>query len=211
MGVLPRRPTNTHIHTMILKVIFVASLFAFSNGAPVGPLTAALGATVGALGESGAAAAFSTAGLGAGLILKKLATGDGSVPRLSSGIKTRLGLGPFRLGGKFGAGFGGVAPGTWYEPISEEDEPSLTGIVGVGEFVPVGEVFYVPQVGRSDSLIDFEAGAVVGPLRGGERFTVGSGSVPRLRRTQNNIVGVSEGLSLGTLNFNHQSRLGYKF
>ena len=110
----------------------MASLFAFSNGAPVGPLTAALGATVGALGESGAAAAFSTAGLGAGLILKKLATGDGTVPRffslfyssfffffpsvfprLSSGIKTRLGLGPFRLGGKFGAGFGGVAPGTW--------------------------------------------------------------------------------------------------
>ena len=81
----------------------------------------------------------------------------------------------------------------------------------VGEFVPVGEVFYVPQVGRSDSLIDFEAGAVVGPLRAGERFTVGSGSVPRLRRTQNNIVGVSEGLSLGTLNFNHQSGLGYKF
>ena len=62
----------------------MASLFAFSNGAPVGPLTAALGATVGALGESGAAAAFSTAGLGAGLILKKLATGDGSVPRFSS-------------------------------------------------------------------------------------------------------------------------------
>ena len=61
----------------------MASLFAFSNGAPVGPLTAALGATVGALGESGAAAAFSTAGLGAGLILKKLATGDGSVPRFS--------------------------------------------------------------------------------------------------------------------------------
>ena len=59
----------------------MASLFAISNGAPVGPLTAALGATVGALGESGAAAAFSTAGLGAGLILKKLATGDGSVPR----------------------------------------------------------------------------------------------------------------------------------
>ena len=182
---------------------------------------------------------------------------------MSSGIKTRLGLGPFRLGGKVGAGFGGVAPGTWYEqvfcpnrlliinsryePISEEesllfqtqlglglggtnlytgagagvdlekykeveeDEPSLTGIVEVGEFVPVGEVFYVPQVGRSDSLIDFEAGAVVGPLRAGERFTVGSGSVPRLRRTQNNIVGVSEGLSLGNLNFNHQSGLGYKF
>ena len=65
------------------QAIFVASLFAFSNGAPVGPLTAALGATVGALGESGAAAAFSTAGLGAGLILKKLATGDGSVPRFS--------------------------------------------------------------------------------------------------------------------------------
>ena len=67
----------------ISQVIFVASLFAFSNGAPVGPLTAALGATVGALGESGAAAAFSTAGLGAGLILKKLATGDGTVPRFS--------------------------------------------------------------------------------------------------------------------------------
>ena len=61
----------------------MASLFSFSNGAPVGPLTAALGATVGALGESGAAAAFSTAGLGAGLILKKLAIGDGTVPRFS--------------------------------------------------------------------------------------------------------------------------------
>ena len=65
----------------LFQVIYVASLFAFSNGAPVGSLTAALGATVGALGESGAAAAFSTAGLGAGLILKKFATGDGSVPR----------------------------------------------------------------------------------------------------------------------------------
>ena len=124
-------------------------------------------------------------------------------------FQTQLGLG---LGGtNLYTGAGAGVDLEKYKEV-EEDEPSLTGIVEVGEFVPVGEVFYVPQVGRSDSLIDFEAGAVVGPLQAGERFTVGSGSVPpRLRRTQNNIVGVSEGLSLGTLNFNHQSGLGYKF
>ena len=231
----------------------LASVFALASTAPVGPaLTAAYGATVGALGQSGAAAAFGTAGLGAGMILKRLVTGDGSIPKVSLGIKTGLGLGPLRLGGKVGAGFGGVAPGTWYQPLSEEESLLLqaqlglglgqtnlhTGagaglnlekykeveqgevlgseVVEVGKFVPIGEVFYPPASDRSvpgspKPLIVFASGAVVGPFQARERFTVGSGSAPQLREEQHNLIGVSEGLSVGSLNINHQTGLGFGF
>ena len=237
------------------QVLAVSSLFAVALPAPVDPLSAAVGATVSALGKTGAAAAFGTAGLGAGLILKKIATGDGSIPKVSLGVNTGLGLGPLRLGGKVGAGFGGVGPGTWYQPLSEEESLLLqaqlglglgetnvyTGlgaginlekykeveqegeiisseIVEVGEFVPVGEVFYVPPRGQQSGsrrpakpLIEFAAGTVLGPFKAGERFSVGSGSAPQLNANQHNLIGTSEGLSLGSLNINHQSGLGFGF
>ena len=227
-------------------------MFALASPAPVGPLTAAYGATVGALGNTGAAAAFGSAGLGAGMILRKLVTGDSSIPKVNLGIKTDLGLGPFRLGGKVGAGFGGVAPGTWYQPLSEEESLLLqaqlglglgetniyTGagaglnlekykevdqgevlsseIVEVGEFVPIGEVFHIPASGQSvpgstKPFIEFASGAVLGPFQAGERFTVGSGSAPQLSADQHNLIGTSEGLSLGSLNINHQTGFGFGF
>ena len=112
------------------------AVFAFASSAPLDPLTAAataaVGATVNTLGQAGATAAFGTAGLGSGIILKHLVTGDGSIPRLSAGINTGLGLGPLRLGGKVGAGFGGVGPGTWYEPLSEEETLLLQAQLGLG-------------------------------------------------------------------------------
>ena len=239
-------------HHALFQVLTVASVLGLASPAPVGPLSAAVGATVGALGKTGAAAAFGTAGLGAGMILKKLVTGDGSIPKVSLGLKTGLGLGPLRLGGKVGAGFGGVAPGTWYQPLSEEESLLLqaqlglglgqtnfyTGagaglnlekykeveqgeilsseIVEVGEFVPVGEVFYVPASGQpvpgsTKPFIEFASGAVLGPFQAGERFTVGSGSAPQLSAGQHNLIGTSEGLSFGSLNIHHQTGLGFGF
>ena len=108
------------------------AVFAFASSAPIDPLTAAVGATYTALGNPLATAAIGTAGVGSGMILKKLVTGDGSIPRVSAGINTGLGLGPFRLGGKVGAGFGGVGPGTWYEPLSEEETLLLQAQLGLG-------------------------------------------------------------------------------
>ena len=110
-------------------------MFAFASSSPLDPLaaaTAAVGATVDTLGHAGASAALGAAGIGSGILLKKLVTGDGSIPRLSAGINTGLGLGPLRLGGKVGAGFGGVGPGTWYEPLSEEETLLVQAQLGLG-------------------------------------------------------------------------------
>ena len=243
------------IKLSLFQVLISATVLAFASSAPVDPLTAAVGATVNALGNAAGTAAIGTAGVGSGIILKHLVTGDGSIPRVSAGINTGLGLGPLRLGGKVGAGFGGVGPGTWYQPLSEEESLLLqaqlglglgetnvyTGlgaginlekykeveqegeiisseIVEVGEFVPVGEVFYVPPRGQQSGsrrpakpLIEFAAGTVLGPFKAGERFSVGSGSAPQLNANQHNLIGTSEGLSLGSLNINHQSGLGFGF
>ena len=123
----------------LFQVLISVVVFALASSAPLDPLTAAVGATTAAvgatvntLGQAGASAAFGAAGLGSGIILKHLVTGDGSIPRLSAGINTGLGLGPLRLGGKVGAGFGGVGPGTWYQPLSEEETLLLQAQLGLG-------------------------------------------------------------------------------
>ena len=120
------------IKLSLFQVLISATVLAFASSAPVDPLTAAVGATVNALGNAAGTAAIGTAGVGSGIILKHLVTGDGSIPRVSAGINTGLGLGPLRLGGKVGAGFGGVAPGTWYEPLSEEETLLLQAQLGLG-------------------------------------------------------------------------------
>ena len=114
-------------------------MFAFASSAPFDPLTAvgaAVGATHGFLGVPLGNAAIGTAGLGSGLILKHLITGDGSIPKLNVGIEPKLEFGNagniLRLGGKVGAGFGGVARDTWYEPLSEEETLLLQGQLGLG-------------------------------------------------------------------------------
>ena len=58
------------------------------------------------------------------------------------------------------------------------------------------------------SLIEFSAGADLGPLHEGTRFSIGGGAPVQLQDNQHNLVGVNTGLSVGGLNTAFQTGLG---
>merc|ERR1712177_14391 len=127
----------------MLTQVFCVTIFGLVSSAPVDPFTAAAAATVGYLGQTAGTAAIGAAGAGTGLLLKKLVTGDGSFPRLNVGVSPVAELGSVRLGGKVGAGLGGLAPGSWYEPLSDDETLLLQGQLGFG----VGETNIYGGVG----------------------------------------------------------------
>merc|ERR1711994_2229 len=129
---LPLR-ANRPTHIMLPQVLICVTIFGLASSAPVDPFTAAAAATVGYLGQTA----------GTGLLLKKLVTGDGSFPRLNVGVSPVAELGSVRLGGKVGAGLGGLAPGSWYEPLSDDETLLLQGQLGFG----VGETNIYGGVG----------------------------------------------------------------
>merc|ERR1712053_11638 len=142
MGSLPLR-ANRPTHIMLTQVFICVTIFGLTSSAPVDPFTAAAAATVGYLGQTAGTAAIGAAGAGTGLLLKKLVTGDGSFPRLNVGVSPVAELGAVRLGGKVGAGLGGLAPGSWYEPLSDDETLLLQGQLGFG----VGETNIYGGVG----------------------------------------------------------------
>merc|ERR1712062_645424 len=142
MGSLPLR-VNRPTHIMLTQVFTCVTIFGLASSAPVDPFTAAAAATVGYLGQTAGTAAIGAAGAGTGLLLKKLVTGDGSFPRLNLGVSPGAELGSVRLGGKVGAGLGGLAPGSWYEPLSDDETLLLQGQLGFG----VGETNIYGGVG----------------------------------------------------------------
>merc|ERR1712062_392965 len=142
MGSLPLR-VNRPTHIMLTQVFTCVTIFGLASSAPVDPFTAAAAATVGYLGQTAGTAAIGAAGAGTGLLLKKLVTGDGSFPRLNLGVSPVAELGSVRLGGKVGAGLGGLAPGSWYEPLSDDETLLFQGQLGFG----VGETNIYGGVG----------------------------------------------------------------
>ena len=98
------------------------------------------------------------AAVGSGWVLKRLITGDGSIPRLNVGVNGDIGLGPFRAGGKVGVGGGGVERGAWYEPLSVDQDVVVQGAGGVG----LGETEYY---GGAGAAADYQGPNIFSYLR----------------------------------------------
>ena len=145
-----------------------------------------------------------------------------------AGARTELGLGPLELVYSHGIG---AAPGQAgrlvVEPPSLNRVPTVPTRVSpprVSEWYTVGEptiirlpstttnvrrpatTFVPPPSGPS--LIEFSAGADLGPLHEGTRFSIGGGAPVQLQDNQHNLVGVNTGLSVGGLNTAFQTGLG---
>ena len=74
---------------------------------------------------------------------------------------------------------------------------------------PVEPIPYPTEpIPSGPSLIEFSAGADLGPLHEGTRFSIGGGAPVQLQDNQHNLVGVNTGLSVGGLNTAFQTGLG---
>merc|ERR1712087_239382 len=136
-----------------------------------------------------------------------------------AGARTELGLGPLELVYSHGIG---AAPGQAGRLVVEPP-PTRVSPPRVSEWYTVGEPtiirlpstttnvrrpYPVDPIPSGPSLIEFSAGADLGPLHEGTRFSIGGGAPVQLQDNQHNLVGVNTGLSVGGLNTAFQTGLG---
>ena len=136
-----------------------------------------------------------------------------------AGARTELGLGPLELVYSHGIG---AAPGQAGRLVVEPP-PTRVSPPRVSEWYTVGEPtiirlpstttnvrppYPIDPIPSGPSLIEFSAGADLGPLHEGTRFSIGGGAPVQLQDNQHNLVGVNTGLSVGGLNTAFQTGLG---